>query len=104
MATNPAADRRHDAVKAQLAEERYRAESEATRRANILEHGTPAELAALRAEHAEQAARGHELVVRARAARGDHLAELEVLSDFRTRWTTGEPPAAVTWTRASDGR
>ena len=98
------AERSQSAISARLVEERYRAESDALRRANIVESGSEAERAALREEHRQQAARGHEMLVRARAERGDFLAALEIAMDFRTRWTSGEAPADVVWQRPSDGR
>lgn len=112
MAHNPNTERLRQAglersrlsIAARVAEERYRAESEALRRANILEHGTEKELGDLRAEYVRQAQDGVQQMIRHRAEQGNFLAQLTVDTDFRITWTSGEAPADVVWERPVDGR
>lgn len=99
-----AQERRQQAIRERQLEERHRAESDALRRANIVESGTPEERAALRQEYADQAARGRRLVLEARAERGNFLAALELETDLQIRWTSGEAPASVVWDPPTDRR
>lgn len=106
------AERSRQAVSAKLVAERYRAESDALRRANIVESGTPEERAALRAEESAEFEAGRQRVLaeieerklalrraelQVQADAGDFIAALTLATDLRVTWTSGEAPASVVW-------
>ena len=89
-------------ISGRLAEQRWRGQSEALRRANVLESGTDEERAALRAEYVRQAQRGPRLKLEWEAEHGNFLARLELATG--AKWTSGEAPDDVVWSRPIDGR
>lgn len=113
------AERSRLAVSAKLVEDRYRAESQALRRAQVIESGSAEERAALRAEeraeHMEGVRRARaELeqrkladrrkLLQAKADAGDFLAALTLETECRIEWTAAEAPASVVWDPPADRR